>query len=558
MTARPRTTTLGMLLPEFGDRLSLMVGSEDDLLRPVTGASVLTSLELPSDPGVALICTDIGSPADVDRLVERIADGPSRLLILPLADPMQPRRLRQSLAGHVVVGATRSIDPAAVVVSIVGAIEAREDPVARRLASLQRSLTQALGEPDAVSALLARLKSTCNASAVLVDKRGQSVHSTGPVPLSLLYAEISHTTAETQMLDIDGWHGVADRLSDPAEGGDHMGWLIVTARRDGFPDSYAVSAVHVAAALVEASQRMTLVARRQERAIRAAVLEEAIALRRTPDDPGLAGRIASLGLDFAEELRVVVARPAHAPPARRRRVSAKELADGLGRALDSWGVGHLVSVREEFSVMLVQASVATLNQVFVASDDQVPAAQIGVGRPVRAVGEVTDSYHDAQLAVQTQRRSTSGQSMMTYEDFDFATRLFSDVGTGRMIAWAGEFLGPLEERPSLMEGLEAYFAHHQNMNAAAEELRIHHNSLRYRLAKVEELLTVSLRDPAAVSSLFLALAARDLGNVHATTSARTGQATSVGPASDVEPPRMPDDFVGPTIERLGVVRDPDH
>ena len=59
----------------------------------------------------------------------------------------------------------------------------------------------------------------------------------------------------------------------------------------------------------------------------------------------------------------------------------------------------------------------------------------------------------------------------------------------------------------------AFFAHSQNMNAAADALSIDHNSLRYRLAKVEELLNVSLRDPAAVSSLFLALTARELERV---------------------------------------------
>jgi hypothetical protein len=140
-------------------------------------------------------------------------------------------------------------------------------------------------------------------------------------------------------------------------------------------------------------------------------------------------------------------------------------------------------------------------------------------------------------------------------DFDFATRLFADVGADRMIAWARAFLTPLDERPQLLEGLSTYFAHSQNMNAAAHALNIHHNSLRYRLAKVEEALGLSMRDPAAVSSLFLALTARDLERQggpqpRATRTVRTSQ------PSDVEAPRTPVDFVSREADRTGVVFDP--
>jgi sugar diacid utilization regulator len=185
-------------------------------------------------------------------------------------------------------------------------------------------------------------------------------------------------------------------------------------------------------------------------------------------------------------------------------------------------------------------------------------AHVGIGRPAQAVGEIADSYHDAQLAVRSLRRTARGSSVMAYEDFDFATRLFSEVGTDRMIAWAREFLAPLDDRLPLMEGLSAFFAHSQNMNAAADALSIHHNSLRYRLAKVEELLNVSLRDPAAVSSLFLALTARELERVQAGPRPRaTGDAADRRPF-DVEAPRTQTDVVKPRTHRLGVVLGPGH
>ncbi|MFG2732334.1 PucR family transcriptional regulator [Streptomyces canus] len=88
---------------------------------------------------------------------------------------------------------------------------------------------------------------------------------------------------------------------------------------------------------------------------------------------------------------------------------------------------------------------------------------------------------------------------MANEDFDFATRLFADVGLERMVAWAEDFLKPLANRANLLAGLRSYFENDQNINVAAEALTIHHNSLRYRLTKVEELLSVNLKQPAAIS-----------------------------------------------------------
>ena len=38
-------------------------------------------------------------------------------------------------------------------------------------------------------------------------------------------------------------------------------------------------------------------------------------------------------------------------------------------------------------------------------------------------------------------------------------------------------------------------------------MRVHHNSLRYRLGRIEQLLGRSLKDPATIASLYIALAA---------------------------------------------------
>lgn len=556
MTTSTRTSTLGMVLTELGPGARVVVGVNEELARPVSGASVVTDLDLAEDPDTVLIWSHAGPADDLVAFLERLPAGPARILLLTRPSPIPRKKLIALAKGHTVVEAGGTVDPATVVLAIARATDVPDETVTRRLASLQRSLTQVLGEPNPVVALLDRLKSTCNATVALVDKRGQAVHTTGPVPLALLFSTISHTAAETQLFDVDGWCGIADRVHDTSKDGDHLGWLVVAARRQPFPDSYTASAVHVGAALVEASQRTTLVAQQQERAIRAAVLEEALALQRMPEDPELAGRIASLGLSFNDELRIVVFQPASSVPTPRGRFVLREVVDGLTRQLDDAGIAHLKSVRDKQVVMLVQASTSMIRRSVVAVSDGLPATQAGLGRRIAHLSSVSDSYHDAQLAIQTLRRTSQKAQIMSYEDFDFATRLFSDVGMARMAAWSREFLQPLEQREPLLEGLTAFFEHSQNMNAAADALNIHHNSLRYRLAKVESLLDVNLREPAAISSLFLALAARELEGKQRSESRGTRGVVSVR-TSEAGPVLSAGELADPGPDRLGVVLGPD-
>jgi DNA-binding PucR family transcriptional regulator len=41
---------------------------------------------------------------------------------------------------------------------------------------------------------------------------------------------------------------------------------------------------------------------------------------------------------------------------------------------------------------------------------------------------------------------------------------------------------------------------------AAEAMHLHHNTLRYRLARVEQLIDRSLKSPATIAALYIALA----------------------------------------------------
>ena len=96
---------------------------------------------------------------------------------------------------------------------------------------------------------------------------------------------------------------------------------------------------------------------------------------------------------------------------------------------------------------------------------------------------------------------------MRFEDFDLGTFVVSEIPPERLGPKVEEILGVLRANPPLHEAVRAYFAHDLDIAATAESLHMHRNSLRYRLARLEQLLGRSLKQPATIAAVYLALVA---------------------------------------------------
>ncbi|GAB3001431.1 hypothetical protein GCM10023080_079120 [Streptomyces pseudoechinosporeus] len=509
MTDMATGCTLGALLRSDRLGLTLLVDSPGAHSRLVRGAQLLgRSAGGPRDD-VMLVTVD--PPEDGTELLARLSglrDLPgSHMIAVWLPPTGLPDGLEQAAGRHVLLGLPAEADPAELIGEIAQATTLVERKLTRRLTALQRSLTQALAEPNPLKALTARVAKVCNAVVTIVGAGGRAEYATGPLPLSLLVPEISRTQSDSQTFAVDGWYGMAVRVATGASEGEKTGWLLAASRRDPFPDRYSEAALYIAASLAETSFQINLAAQRQERAVRSAVLEEALAMRLERHDAELAGRVASLGISFEHETRMMVAELDHGLSPARDAAALESLYFRLQRRLDTDGIPHLLVLRESAVVGLLQASAAAVRRTFVKTGASSEDFLLGVGRNAVDVGHVVDSYHDAQLAVRFLKRDSTSKRVMSYEDFDFATRLFSDVGLDKMSEWANELLQPLEDKQTMLVTLSTYFEHRQNIMEAAEVLAVHHNSLRYRLSKIESALDLSLRDPSAVSSLFLALTA---------------------------------------------------
>jgi PucR family transcriptional regulator, purine catabolism regulatory protein len=169
----------------------------------------------------------------------------------------------------------------------------------------------------------------------------------------------------------------------------------------------------------------------------------------------------------------------------------------LVTALEQARIPHLVNRRERSLTILVQGEVPG---VLATLADGLPDVAIGIGRPVAGIVDAHHSLRDAELAVER-------GGVTRFEDFDLATFMVSEIPPERLDPKIDEILAVLRANPPLHEAVSAYFAHDLDIAATAASLHMHRNSLRYRLARAEQVLGRSLKQPATIAAVHIALVA---------------------------------------------------
>ena len=138
---------------------------------------------------------------------------------------------------------------------------------------------------------------------------------------------------------------------------------------------------------------------------------------------------------------------------------------------------------------------------------------VGVGRPALDPLDLHRSFGEARRALSIGRWA-HGQGRVTAFDDLGLDRLLVAVPNPEAEAFCASILGPLEAHDaargtSLVVTLEAFLAT-RNAALAARRLYLHYNTLKNRLAKIEEILGPYLDDPDRCLSLALALRLRRL------------------------------------------------
>ncbi|MBP2323102.1 carbohydrate diacid regulator [Kibdelosporangium banguiense] len=136
----------------------------------------------------------------------------------------------------------------------------------------------------------------------------------------------------------------------------------------------------------------------------------------------------------------------------------------------------------------------------------------GIGGRAQSVPELHDSYQDASTALYLAERLAGAASVVHIDDLRVHELVAS---SGRQLrarfvrALAGE-LSALADWPILRQTIITWCECGFNLVRAAAELRIHRNTVVYRLNKIEELTGHSTRDARFVLKLYLACVADHL------------------------------------------------
>ncbi|MFN8215959.1 MAG: PucR family transcriptional regulator ligand-binding domain-containing protein [Solirubrobacterales bacterium] len=504
--------SLGGLLDHEELGLRLVVGDEECRERPVVGVHC-TEIRNPSrwlEPGWVMLTNGmrLGGDEEEQRLLVAELDeaGLSALGfgVQMIHDEIPPGLVSEARRrGFPLFEVPLPTPFSSVSAFAAGSVASRDFYVLRRIVSMRDHLMNSLDAEQPACELVVRLAKMLDSTVVLYRPDGRVELAVGP-------GEQPKRTAPSWSRGV--WTEVCARevglcsfehedlkvVSAPVEvGGRPRHWLVVVTRQ-------AYTFEYLTRPMVEAAVRLHAViataqriAGAEERAQQADLIER-IAAAGLDDAEELGRRAAALGLDFA------------APTLAFQVVGAKggeeglsALATELERRFAGAHLPLLLALREDRVVCLAQVAVGELGALVEGLETGGAAAAIGVGRPAGSIPELGCSAADAALAVEQLRGQGGG--ILHFEDLKLTTWLMTHPETTAVAAKVEQTLSAVKEKPQLYETLRCYLDHDLDVIAAAKALNLHANSLRYRLTKIEELLGASLRRPATISDLYLAI-----------------------------------------------------
>jgi sugar diacid utilization regulator len=493
------------------------------------------------------------SAEDLEKFVQKVVEIDAAAVAMPESyRPESRQRLLQGLAEREipvleVPQTTRFAD----LIDTVNRFQSSPDAVRfNKMLTMQQSLVAALGPHETVSALLGRLAKLCGAAAGMTSALGDIEVSEGVLPFKLLRDEIGGSSFPELELNVSGWNALVIRLEESLA--KPVRWLIVGSRREQFVNSFVRAAARVTASLIDAADRIDVLVDNQDRAVRSSILSQLLELEPHDNPDTLAERVSALGVSFAREVRVLDL--VRFGPETKGTAAALPLAERVVKAFGQDADALLVNRRATGTVVLVEADAKVRETVLGKLLNEDKGLLIGMGRAIGHVRDVRTSHHDAVLALQQARR-LRGSRLFTYDEFGFTTRLLAHVGIERMAEWSAGIIGPIKSKPILLEALQAFFEAELDVMAAARALHIHHNSLRYRISKIEEIVGGSLRSPETIAAVQLALMAEGARDESRTVRPRVLEAVSGAVARNAAAIESPLDSPGrdPSPSGLGAV-----
>jgi sugar diacid utilization regulator/putative methionine-R-sulfoxide reductase with GAF domain len=265
-----------------------------------------------------------------------------------------------------------------------------------------------------------------------------------------------------------------------------------------------------------------------ERRLRGDLVEEVLAGGLEADEAERVARQAErLGHRLPQKAWVVVLEPDddETEAALTARGQQDRLDAALSDLVRSRLPGTLTLVRSASAVFLVPDEVAVdlatieklAGQVLAAAAPVMKpgTASVGIGNMANGVAELARSHVEARQALRLTRRAGGKGRVASYRSLG-AFRLLLEVQSPEALRrFVNELLGTLlqyaQSRDTpLLETLEALSAARWVRRAAARALKIHINSMTYRVERIQSLTGLQLDDPETRVAISIALRARTM------------------------------------------------
>jgi PucR family transcriptional regulator, purine catabolism regulatory protein len=143
------------------------------------------------------------------------------------------------------------------------------------------------------------------------------------------------------------------------------------------------------------------------------------------------------------------------------------------------------------------------------------STSLGLGRMHEGAAGVRQSYREAEHALEMGRRLLGAGRQASFADLGLHRLLFAMAQHPELSDYYRGTVGDLlayDERSSaeLMATLDAFFAANASPTETAQRLKLHRNTVLYRLRRIEEVGRLRLDDPATRLNLHLCLRIRDV------------------------------------------------
>ncbi|GAB2971002.1 PucR family transcriptional regulator [Nocardioides montaniterrae] len=448
--------------------------------------------------GEVLLTTGLETAGWVDEWDEYVARlSAARVLAIGLAVDLTyaapPAALVEACRAHAVglFEVPRETTFVAITRRVAQLLQAEDESATRAALAQQRELTQAaLREDD--PALLVEAVARVGEAAALVDPQGEvRVGPAGAEPELLVPAAIRETLDRIRGRGLRAAAGVTvpggELMVHPLGVRGRPARYLVTGFRKRVTEEQRSSVVTAVALLSTAEER-----RRSRRETERQVRARAVELLVTGDV-----RTATVLLEAAGGRRTRIPRRA---VVLRARGAAAVLEDALALVEESSVAGIGEDGAELVVVVRASAAADLADQLGLLGSR---GLRVGVGEPV-PVADLPRSHRTAGHAAGL----ASAERPVAHWTAGVRRGVLALLDPDRLAAFADTWLAPLSAEAELVDTLRSFLAHHGSQLQVADDLRIHRNTVRKRLDRIESLLDRSLADPQTRVDAWVALQGR--------------------------------------------------